>query len=86
MEKQNTYSFHLALLSEEDTLCDLWLPNDPEGFLHFSDTPEHRFLSIAARDGNWYAICKNPAFFCNVPIENSYEDKFTFGRVDWNIN
>lgn len=80
MEKQNTYSFHLALLSEEDTLCDLWLPNDPEGFLHFSDTPEHRFLSIAARDGNWYAICKNPAFFCNVPIENSYDTRIEDGQ------
>lgn len=80
MEKQNTYSFHLALLSEDDTLCDLWLPNDPEGFLHFSDTPEHRFLSIAARDGNWYAICKNPAFFCNVPIENSYDIRIEDGQ------
>lgn len=81
MEKQKTSSFRVILLSEEDALLDLWLPADPEGFLRFSDKPEHRFLSIAARDGYWTAICRKPAFFDSVAFENSSEMRLEDGQL-----
>lgn len=81
MEKQSAFSYHLVLLSENDALRDLWLPAVPEGFLRFSDKPEHRFLSISAQDGYWTAVCRKPAFFQNVPIENSYDIRIEDGLL-----
>lgn len=68
------YSFYLVLCPEGDEQrYELWLPAIAEGFYRFSDATEHRFLGITARDGQWFAVCRKPAFFRNAPMEYSYE-------------
>lgn len=85
MEKQNNYSlnadsefdtsnsFQLSLFSDADEMFNLWLPPIPEGFFRISPHPEHRFLNISARESKWVAACKEPAFFKDVPLEQSSE-------------
>lgn len=65
--------FHLVLFSDADEMFELWLPTVAEGFFRFSDSPEHRFLSISGKEGQWVAACRKPAFFQNVPLEQNYE-------------
>lgn len=65
--------FHLVLFSDADEMFELWLPVVAEGFFRFSDSPEHRFLSISGKEGQWVAACRKPAFFQNVPLEQNYE-------------
>lgn len=72
-EESDLYSFHLTLFSDADEINELWLPKTPEGFFKFSNTYHYDFLSITARDNQWYAVCHEPAFFKGVPIINSYE-------------
>ncbi len=67
------YSFHLILLADYGELCDLWLPATPEGFFQFEGRAKYRFLSIVSRNGKWIAVCHSPAFFLDVPLEQSYE-------------
>ena len=74
-------SFHVVLLSGADEMFDLWLPQITEGFFKFTDAPEHRFLSIASKSGAWVAVCKKPAFFRNVPLEQSYEVPLADGQL-----
>ena len=71
--RNDIYSFHLVLLSDADEMYNLWLPKVPEGYFRFSDDFEHQFLSITANNGAWTAVCKKPAFFKDLPLENSYE-------------
>ena len=73
--------FHLVLLSESDEMTELWLPENPEGFFRFSDSPEYRFLSIVARDRRWNAVCKKPAFFRGVPLEYSCDIALEDGQL-----
>lgn len=73
------YSLHLLLFSDADALRELWLPAVPEGFFHFSEGAEYRFLSISAKNGQWVATCKRPAFFRDVALEYSYEAPLTEG-------
>ena len=78
----NEYSFHLILFSDtDDDIYDLWLPGVAEGYFHFTDYPKHRFLSIVSREGHWYAECKKPAFFRNVPLEYSYTSPLADGQL-----
>ncbi len=65
------HSFHLTLFSDSDEICELWLPKESEGHFLFSDKPEHRFLNIYAKNGEWIASCKKPAYFLDVPITAS---------------
>lgn len=67
------YSFHVILMSDTAEMFDIWLPKTPEGFFQFSEHPEYRFLGISALEGQWRVTCKKPAFFSDVPLENSYE-------------
>lgn len=81
------YSFQLTLftdLEHSDAIEDiytLWLPKVHEGFFRFSDSSELSFLSISAKDDNWVATCKNPAFFNDVPISQSYEIPLSDGQL-----
>lgn len=72
-EEAGAYSFHLVLFSDADEMFNLWLPQEPEGFFRFSDGTEHRFLSISAKDGQWIASCRKPAYFMEVPLADSVE-------------
>lgn len=71
--REEIYSFHVILTSDADEMHNLWLPKIPEGYFCFSEYPEHRFLSISAVNGQWIAACKVPAFFADVPLDQSYE-------------
>ena len=75
------YSYHLILLSDAEEMYNLWLPQTPEGFFRFSENREHRFLSISAKNGKWIASCKKPAFFQNVPLEQSCETVLEDGQL-----
>lgn len=77
----NSHSFHLILFSNTDEMHDLWLPETPEGFFRISDSPEHRFLSIVAKDGQWFAVCKKPAFIKNVPLDRSFDVPLESGQL-----
>lgn len=72
-EESGAYSFHLVLFSDADEMLNLWLPNEPEGFFRFSDGAEYRFLSIIAKNGQWVASCRKPAYFMEVPLTDSME-------------
>ena len=67
------YSFRLALFSDADKMYSLWLPFVPDGFFRLSEKPEHHFLSISAKEGRWIASCRHPAYFQNVPVDQSYD-------------
>ena len=71
--ENDAYSFHLLLLSDTDDACELWLPKTAEGFWRFSNELQHRFLSISAKDGQWIASCKKPAFFKDVSMAYAYD-------------
>ncbi|MBE6942014.1 MAG: type VII secretion protein EssC [Ruminococcaceae bacterium] len=73
MNKNGAHGFHLLLISQDDELCDLWLPSTPEGQFKFSENHSHRFVSVIARDGEWVVVCRAPAFFLNTPDDNAYE-------------
>lgn len=75
------YSLHLVLLSGADDLREIWLPKYPEGFFHFSNSPEYAFLSISAKNGQWIASCKRPAFFRDVRLACSCEIPLTDGAL-----
>lgn len=77
----SVHSYHLTLFSDADEICELWLPKIPEGFFRFSNDPQHRFLSITAKNGQWFAECKKPAFFKEVPLANSYEIPLSDGEL-----
>lgn len=73
-EKANkSHRFHLTLLSSYDEKIELSLPETPDGIFYFSEDSRYRFLTITSKDTQWYAVCKNNAFFKNVMLENSYE-------------
>lgn len=65
---RSSYSLHVTLFSDADEMYDLWLPQGSEGLFHFSDAPEHRFLSIASRGGQWVARCRRPVLFCGMDV------------------
>ncbi len=65
---RSSYSLHVMLFSDADEMYDLWLPQVSEGIFHFSDALEHRFLSIASREGRWVACCRQPAFFSGTDV------------------
>jgi len=71
--KSDIYSYHLTLFSEADEMYELWLPKIAEGYYQFSNQSQHRFLSVIAKNGKWYAQCMKPAYFKDVPIDNSDE-------------
>lgn len=71
--KSDIYSYHLTLFSEADEMYELWLPKIAEGYYQFSNQSQHRFLSVVAQNGKWYAQCMKPAYFKDVPIDNSDE-------------
>lgn len=71
--ESNIYSYHLTLFSEADGMYELWLPKFAEGYYRFSNQSEHRFLSVVAKNGKWYAQCMKPAHFKDVPLDNSDE-------------
>lgn len=77
----NMHGFHLILFSDSDEMHDLWLPIVPEGFFRFTDSPEHRFLSVSSKNGQWIAVCKKPAYFQNVPLEQSCEIPLMDGQL-----
>lgn len=79
--RNHAYSLHLSLFPDNGEHLELWLPKTPEGIFHFSDIPEYRFLSICAKDGQWKAVCKKPAFFQNVPISDSCEIALCDGQL-----
>lgn len=73
LEESSVYSFHLLLLSDAEDACELWLPKTAEGVLTFSGEARYRFLNITAKNGQWMAVCKKPAFFKDVSTSNSHE-------------
>lgn len=80
------YSFQLHLFPDTDdetldSMRSLWLPKTAEGFFRFPNCPELAFLSISAKSGRWVAVCKNPAFFQDVPISQSYEIPLSDGQL-----
>ena len=81
MAQSSAHSLHLMLLPDADDACELWLPRTAEGFWRFSNDPQHRFLSISAKNEQWVATCKKPAFFKNVPLSSSYEIPLEDGMV-----
>lgn len=72
-EESNLYSYHLTLFTDADEMIELWLPKMPEGFFKFSNSSRYDFLNVIARDNQWYAVCREPAFFKEVPIADSCE-------------
>ncbi len=80
-QESSVYSYHLTLFSDADEIYELWLPKVPEGFFRFSSDPQHRFLSISAKDGKWIAACQKPAFFKEVPLADSYEIPLSDGEL-----
>lgn len=75
----NEYHFcagmQVVLLSANNTMETLWLPNPPEGRVQFHEqhsTAVYDFLSIDAYQGEWYAYCVSPACFANVPERNRH--------------
>lgn len=80
-EESKIYSYHLVLLSDADEIYELWLPKTAEGFFQFADVAQCRFLNVVAKDGKWYAVCRKPAFFKEVPISNSYEMNLGDGEL-----
>lgn len=79
-EDQNVYSFRVTLFSDGE-MYTLWLPKTPEGFLNFTDFPDHRFLSILAKEGRWVAACKKPGAFMNVPYSQINEMPLHDGQL-----
>lgn len=80
-DETSPYSFHLLLLPDADDACELWLPKTVEGLWHFSNDPQYRFISISAKNGQWIATCKKPAFFKNAPLSCCYEMPLSDGMV-----
>lgn len=68
----NSFSLHLVLFSDADEMYELWLPAVSEGIYYFADLQEHSFLSVAAKEGQWFAICKEPACFRNVAVTHQH--------------
>lgn len=66
---RSMYSFHLSLFSDNGEMYELWLPEIVEGFFRFSEESYLQFLSVYAKDGQWNAACRRPAFFSSVPME-----------------
>ena len=75
------YNYHLVLFSGADEMFDLWIPSTTEGFFRFTDNAEHSFLSISGKNGQWIAVCKEPAFFQNVPLNQSCEIPLENGQM-----
>ena len=73
--------YHLVLFSDSEEMHNLWLPVAPDGFFRFTDKPEHQFLSILAKNGQWVVVCKAPAFFQDVPLEQSREIALKDGQL-----
>lgn len=66
---QDTHvNLHLVLSTDTNEMYERWFPDIIEGFFPFTDRPELSFLNIVAQEGQWYAVCKDPAFFRNVPV------------------
>ncbi len=65
--------FRLTLLSSYDEKIELSLPETPDGIFYFGEDSRYSFLSIVSKDSQWFAVCKNNAFFKNVPLNSSYE-------------
>lgn len=72
-EESSLYSYHLTLFTDADEMIELWLPKMPEGFFKFSNSSRYDFLNVIAKDNQWYAVCREPAFFKEVPIADSCE-------------
>lgn len=75
------YSYHLVLFVELSEMYELWLPKIPEGFFRFAENPEYRFLSFIGREGQWRAVCNAPAFFRNVPMDQSCDMPLVNGQL-----
>ena len=80
-EESRVFSYHLVLFSDADEMLNLWLPKEPEGYYRFSDKPEHRFLSVCAKNDRWVASCKKPAYFAEVPLADSMETPLSDGTL-----
>jgi S-DNA-T family DNA segregation ATPase FtsK/SpoIIIE len=81
-ERENSfYSFQLMLFSPDGQMRELWLPRTAEGFFRFSNEPQHKFLSIFPRDGQWIAGCERPAYFKDAPLQHSYEMPLSDGLL-----
>jgi len=75
------YSFHLILFADMTEIYDLWLPEVAEGFFRVSENPTYRFIHFVGKEGQWKAVCNTPAFFRNVPMEQSYEIALRDGQL-----
>ena len=72
-------SFHLTLFND-DEMYELLLPEIPEGIFSFNNTSD-RYLCIQAKNERWMAVCRKPAFFQNVPLEQSYGVQLADGQM-----
>lgn len=79
--KREIYSYHLTVFSDKDELYELWLPKTIEGFFQFDEAANCNFINIVAKNGAWYAVCRKPAFFKEVPMANSYEIAISDGDL-----
>ena len=72
-------SFHLTLFCD-DEMHEMLLPETPEGVFSFNNISD-RYLGIQARNEQWLAVCRKPAFFQNVPLEQSYGVPLAAGQM-----
>ena len=72
--------YHLLLLSDTQ-IQELWLSEISNGVYSFSTLPEYGFLRIKENNGSIFAVCDAPAFFQDVPFEQSCNIELTDGQM-----
>lgn len=73
LHNSEAYGFHCILTSDSDEMHEIWIPSILEGIFYLSSDPMYRFVNITVKNGHWSAICKKPAYFCNVSLVQSCE-------------